>query len=366
MCRTLISKIPSLIVFFCFSQSFVVFAQPRPALENMISRCWVYPTTTIARGLAADNERVYLGAGEANVESLSGEGKKMWSSELGGEISSNMVPTDAGLLLTTTSPGTETDKSNSILRSLSRETGITNWSVKLPDARRFFLGINVNLAIVVSGNGSVQAVETKTGSVKWKREIADEFVAEPYFSRERVIIAARSNQIFSISLSSGEILSMRKSTYPVTALGAFSTGEIVAGDERGNVSTLNGTDKPLWKFKSGGEISRVFVSGENILATSHDNFVYFLSGRTGDVEWKKRLAGRVVQIGNIGDRYSLIMSFDDNTAFLVDLATGRTAGQIVFADGEKLVAPPVVSGSFIYLLTDNASYAYSLSGCGEK
>jgi len=364
MCRTLLPKIPIFLLIFCVLQLAAVVGQAKPAAGLSISKCWEYALIN-GGAVASDTTRIYLGSEGAKVEALSPDGKKMWSSELGGEITSNLLPADSGLLLVTSSPGSKPAKIAGNLRSLSVETGITTWTLRLPDAERHFLGSHNGSAIIVSQSGSMQAVDTKSGGVKWKREIADGFVAAPVFANGKVIVAARGNQIFTISLASGEISSMRKSVHVVTALGEMASGEIVVGDERGNISTLNGSDKPQWKFKSGGEISRIFVIGGNILAASHDNFVYYLLGRNGDVEWKKRLVGRILHIGNIADRFALTMSLEDKTAMFTDLENGKIAGQVVFTEGEMLVSPPVASNGSIFLLTNRSVYLYSINGCGQ-
>src|SRR5207245_1415222 len=159
-------------------------------------------------------------------------------------------------------------------------------------------------------SGAVQSIDAKSGTVKWKREIAEGFASEPVFDGGKLIVATTAKQIFVVSLASGEIDSMRKVQYGITSLAEAATGEIIAGDDRGNVSSLiNGTDKPYWKFKSGGEISAIFTVGDHLLITSHDNFVYFLVNRSGGLVWKKRLTGRVSQIATYTDRFALITSF---------------------------------------------------------
>ena len=366
MHRFFLPKITSLFIFTLFALVLTAAGQATPVSEITLSRCWVYPTTETGLALASDSAHVFIGADGAKVETLSPDGKKIWATELGGDLSSNLLPSEKGLLLATSTERPAGEKAASVLRSLSKETGITNWTLKLPDAERHFLGLNNGAVIIVSKSGTIESVDTTDGTIKWKRDIADGFVAEPVFSTAGVIVAAKANQIFSVSIATGEIESLRKSVYAVTSLGELASGEIVAGDERGNVLTLNGTDKPLWKFKSGGEISRIFVSGENILATSHDNFIYYLSARKGDVDWKKRLAGRVLQLANIADKYVVSMSFEENSAVFTDLATGKVAGQIVFGDGERLVSPPVSANGSIFMLTDRAAYSYSLSGCLDR
>ena len=366
MRRFFLPKIPEILLFILVASGLGTFGQTKSASEISISKCWAYPTVETGVALASDSTRIFIGADGAKVETLSQDGKKIWSTELGGDLSSNLLPTEKGLLLATSTERPAGERSASVLRSLSKETGITNWTLKLPDAERYFLSMHNGSVIVVAKSGTIQAVDAADGSVRWKRDLADGFAAEPVFSAAKVIVAAKANQIFSVSLASGEIESMRKSAYPVTSLAELPSGEIVAGDERGNISTLNGTDKALWRFKSGGEISRLLVSGENILAASHDNFIYYLIARNGDVDWKKRLGGRVLQLANIGDKYALTMSFEENSAVFTDLLTGKVAGQLVFGDGEKLVSAPVAANGSIFMLSDRAAYSYSLANCGSS
>ena len=108
------------------------------------------------------------------------------------------------------------------------------------------------------------------------------------------------------------------------------------------------------------------MSGANVLAASHDNFVYFLISRNGNVAWKRRLAGRASYVVGLMDRYALMSSTEDQGAAIVDLANGKVAGRFSFADGESLVAEPVVLEGRILTLTSQAVYAYSLSGCPAK
>lgn len=364
MHRTLVPQTQLLFVIGLCLLAVSSFGQTRPAGEIDITKCWTYPTADTGSALVSEGSRLFMGAAGAKVEALSFDGKKVWATELGGEISSNMLALESSLIIVTSIVSADPQKAGvSLLRSLSKETGITNWTVKLPDSNTHFLGGFDGSAVVVSNNGVIQSIDAKTGTVKWKREIGEGFVAQPLFTANKVLVAATGKRIFGVSLSSGEIDSMRKMSFGTTALGQLSTGEIIAGDERGNVSSLNGSDKALWRFKSGGEISNVFAAGENLIATSHDNFVYYLLASNGDVIWKKRMSGRVSQIGKILDRYVLVASVEENSAILTDLSTGKVAGQIVFAEKEDLVHPPFSTNGMIFALTDQAVYAYSLNGC---
>ena len=363
--RILRPRITFFFVFCLFLQTASVFGEAKSAGEISIEKCWAYPTPEIGVALTSDGSRVFLGATGAKVEALSLDGKKMWTSDLGGDISSNILALDGGLLLvTSTVSAGEGKPGGSILRNLSKETGITNWTLTLADADKHFLGGFNGSVVIVSNNGVIQSIEAKSGAVKWKRELAQGFAAEPVFTGVKILVASTGKQIFGVSLGSGEIESLRKVPFAVTALGETSAASLVVGDERGNLSSMaNGTEKADWKFKSGGEISDILTFDDHLLVASHDNFVYFMGSKNGGLAWKKRLPGRVPQLANILGKYVFIAGFEEHNAVLTDIETGKVAGRIQFGEDEYLVVGPVSSNGSMLLLTNRAAYAYSLNGC---
>lgn len=342
------------------------FSQTKTVREIDVTKCWAYPLSEgSGMRLISGNGRLFLGLSGSKVEALSLDGTKMWASDLGGEITSNVLAVDNGLFLVTSSVSTETTKSGTVLlRHLSQETGVTNWTLKLPESERTFLSIFNGNVIVVSTSGVIHSIDAKTGFIRWRREIAEGFTAEPVFGVTNIIVGATSGQIFGVSLGSGEIDWMRKSVFSVTTLGEMATGELVAGDERGNVASFpTGTEKPKWRFKTGGQISRVLRVGENIVATSHDNFVYSLTGGNGNVVWKRRLEGRVSHIGRVLDEFLIISSFEENGGVLTDWSNGRIAGRISLANDENMVSDPISANGLIFIVSNQAVYGFSLSGC---
>ena len=346
-----------------------LFGQKKPAGEVDVTRCWSHTVgETPATTLASDADRIFLGQDGSKVEALANDGNRVWSTELGGEITSNILPSGGGLFLVTSAVSVSAEKSvGSTLRSLSRDTGITNWTINLPGDGRYFLGEFNGAVIAVSTRGIIHSIDAKSGAVKWKREIAEGFTAEPTFAAGKVYIASTAKQIFSVSTATGEIDSVRKSAFGVTAIAVSASGDLIAGDERGNVGAfVNGSVKPRWKFKSGGEISVIIVTGENILIASHDNFLYFLSARYGGVGWKKRLSGRPAHIAAVPNRFVLIAAYDEPGALILDLFNGKVAGQIITGADERLSGTPVIADRLVVTMTNTAVHAYSLNGCSPN
>lgn len=333
-----------------------------------MTRCWSFPSTeTPPLSATADSGHVFLGMDGAKLEALSRGGRKIWSTELGGSISSNLLPVGSSLLVVTSATKSNgTKKAESVLRSLSKETGITSWTRNLADAERHFLHSYNGWIIAVSATGTIHAFDSNAGTIVWKREIASGFVAQPVFSIDRLWVASTSNQIFTIALSSGEIEGMRKLLFAVTAIANVSPSELIVGDERGNVtSLLESDDKSNWRFKSGGQISKILVVGSNLLAASHDNFVYSILARNGNVEWKRRLAGRAAYVAVIADRYALLTSVEDQGSALIDLRNGKVVGQLLLENGETITGDPVFSDGLILAITNRGAYGYSIPGCAE-
>lgn len=338
--------------------------QQKPAGEVVMTRCWAFETQ--GTRVAADGLRIFLGSADATINAIAVDGSKLWSTSLGGDISSNLLPLDDGLFVVTRT-GTEANQSrDAVLRALSKETGVTAWTQKLPESAAYFLGGYNGSIIIVARNGIIWSVDAKNGTTLWTREITDGFVAEPVFNGNKVTLASTGKQIFVISMATGEIQSMRKSAFAVTSLDETASGDLVTGDERGNViSYAADREKAVWRFKSGGQISGIAVLGQHLLVTSHDNFVYLLARRTGDVDWKRRLAGRVAGIGGVGREYVLVSGFEERGAIIADIVSGRVAARIAFEEDETLVAGPIAARDAIVLLTTKSAYAYSFNGCGQ-
>ena len=359
---------PKIAVLFVISSVLLcpnVFGQKKADVEVDVSKCWSYPLGDAAgEQIVTDDTRIFLELSGARIEALSLDGKKIWSSELGGEISSNILALNGSLFFTTSVVSSDATKAGgNKLRWVSKETGITNWTVILPDASRYFLAGFNDTVIVVSKNGAVESIDARNGTVKWTRQIAEGFVAEPSFTGTNLTIATAANQLFGISFATGEIESMRKVSFGVTAVNAAANGKLVVGDERGNVFTVAGDDRPIWTFKTGAAISNIVNLANNILVASHDNFVYYLAAKNGGRVWKRRFPRRVAHMANVSDRFALISSYEERGGILTDLSNGRVAGQIAFEEGERLVAEPIVSSGLVFVLTNATLYAYSLNGC---
>lgn len=337
-------------------------AQEQVEAEVVVSKCWAYPVRDLATRMTADGSAIYIANDAAKVEAISASGQKLWSSELGGSIVSNIVTTATGVVFVTAS-----GKDARQLRAISKETGITMWNLPLANAERFYLSRFGDSVAVVGAAGAVQLIDS-TGALRWKRDLNEAINAEPYFDTGKATIATINRRIVTIDLATGEISAARKAVNDVTALLQLPTGDVLAGDDRGGVALVNGAEKPIWRFRAGGQISKIFpapvVGTSFVIAASHDNFIYFIRTSNGDVEWKRRLSGRVRAASAINGRYALAFGFEDRSGMLVDLTTGKPAGQVVLGPEETVMTAPLsAEPASLYVLTDAALYRFSTESC---
>jgi|CXWL01.1.fsa_nt_gi outer membrane protein assembly factor BamB len=366
MHRTRLPKAIFLLIYTALLFAAGVVAQEKGETELVVTRCWSYPLES-GKTLAADGARIFLGTTDAKVDAVSLDGKKLWASELGGEIASSILSTETGILIATTSTNGDGRSTYSSLRVLSKDSGITSQAIRLPDASGHFLALAQTTVVIVSTAGVVQSIDVKTGAVKWKREIADAFVGEPYFNADRLIVASNSRQLFHIALATGEIESMQKFEMGATVAAETTTGDLITGDERGSITSFSQrSDKAIWRYKSGAFVSSLRNIKDHLLVTSHDNFVYYLTLPRGGLEWKKRLAGRVSHVAIIENALALVSSVEENGATFIDLKTGKSVGQIALDEGEFLVANPISSSGLIIVLTNKRAITHSFTGCVAK
>ncbi len=329
--------------------------------ELVMSKCWSYQFSD-ERGmrLTGDEARIFVGLEHGRLNAISTDGKKLWTAELGGEISSNLVATASGLYLTTTAVKDDgTSVGDSILYSLSKDTGVTVWSTKLPPSNVHFVNAYEMAVIVTSAGGLTQSVDQKSGTQRWRREGEPVEIA-PEIADTRLLLAGTS-KLAMISLNDGAVVSERPSSAAITAIGRTKDGSVVIGDDRGVVTNFSSDGNGVkWKFRSGGAGSAILAVNDRLLFASNDNFIYLILSRQGHVNWRRRMPGRILDIALFTDRWALAGTSDEHSPLqLIDLNNGRLAAQIATGPDESVIDKPFVSGQKIFFLTEAGVYAHS-------
>lgn len=316
------------------------------------AKCWDYASAPdLSVNAATDGSNVYFVDTERKLQAVDlGAGAKLWSSELAGNVVSNLlVADDAILVATQTAVAGAVTSANSLVRSVSRQTGITNWSTELASSSTLALGYLGGSIFVVSSSGSIAVFTADKGLPVWKKEIGAKVTTEPRYSGLTVLIGTDRNEILSVDVSTGQLATVARTESVPTAVFPESSGRILVGDDRGNLIFISDEGKRIWKFRNGARISAITSYDSEFLATSHDNFLYKLS-RGGNVEWKRRLSARIGAGPAVLGDTALVATVGDGIVYVIDLSDGKV-GNRIDAGEESSVQVVASDGGFVIVST---------------
>ena len=278
--------------------------------------------------------------------SISFPDNTLWQSEFGGEIVSNLVTDQTSVFFAANPAAKEGVKPDSTtLRSVSKQTGITIWSVAVPYSEKSYLGADTNYIFAVTGDRVVIALDKKDGAVKWQTNVDKKLAAAPHFTEKYIGLASESSEIFLISPQNGEQTFQMTSPFPAISVFIPDVNTLIPGDRKGNLWAMDILTKQIrWKFKNGAQVSSITGAGESILVSSYDNFVYQMSPANGNVLWKRRLPGRVIERPLVTRDFAVVRVLGEPEVSFIDLKSGKILGKIV-SEGEDDITTALITGA---------------------
>jgi outer membrane protein assembly factor BamB len=269
-----------------------------------------------------------------------------------------LVTADSLVLVTASvenATGTET-----VLRSVSKQTGITNWFVKTSSAPKVTIGTVNGTVILVTPAGTISAFATNTGDQKWTKSVGANITTAPYFSGTSAFVGTDKNEVISFAASSGELAVAAKAVSVPAVVFSDSSGRVLVGDERGNLVLTSADGKRVWRFRNGARISAISTYDSEFLAASNDNFVYKLT-RGGNVEWKRRLSSRIDGRPLVLDNVAVFATVGDGNVYVIDLTNGKVLNR--FENGENNAAQAISAGANFVMVTEGSLTLYSRGAC---
>jgi outer membrane protein assembly factor BamB len=334
------------------------------------TRCWDFPTESAPQsGLAGDAANVYFAAAGGKVTAIeTSTGQAVWNAELGGQVISNLLVHRSNIIAVTSTVESPGKPRTASLRSVSKATGIVDWTIAIDPSNKYFLGISPNGIIAVSESGRVELHNTQDGTSIWKRSDLDELAAEPHFYTKYAIIPVRSGKTYTLSAVDGSSLSIMDTMPNIESQDRVSDKWIISGDDRGNLVANNVmSGKRQWTFKAGAKWSYIAGTKYGVAAISADNFVYMLSADRGNVIWKKRLPGRISGSPALSESYAIIASYGEDKAYMIDLKSGRIMNQIPLGENRSLVESPImIAEDSIAAATNSGISLWRFGTCGEN
>ena len=333
----------------------------------LLKKCWNYPVGPSEQALAGDIARIFIGEPNAKIEAISVDtGAKLWTSDLGGIIVSNLFVGDRNLYIATRSVGSDPSQIRTKLWGLNKESGLTAFNIELNAPGQVRLG-GVGQRVFTVSDGSIAAIDGSTGATLWSHSLPPTVSARPVILNERIILAKGDRVISTIAAANGEVISRVQTKFITTAIAWHDTDTMIVGDERGNLSSLDAASgRTNWKLRQGARISEIDLSGDDLLVTSYDNFIYSVSAGSGKIAWKKRMPGRVSAVPNLPGNLVVTLSKGENTAFVIDAKNGKSLNQLTLEGENTFVQEPVVTANSAIFATVDGIFSYGINGCPAK
>ena len=337
--------------------------QPEPVRFN---RCWQRSFADRAvEQLAADDVAAYVSLEHAAIKAVDlDNGVDNWFAELGGSVISNLLVIGNAIYVASGPAAVSENAGRVFVRSVSKLTGITNWSVPFASSERVWLLNSGGNVIAVGESGSIASFSSGTGVISWQTTVAGQITAEPALSNGKILIGTAKKLLNVFSAADGRLLSAIPVNATPSALSFVFDDEILVGDERGNLWLFGSESSPAWHHKNGARIASVSRTRRGALVSSFDNFIYMLSQK-GDVVWKRRLQARPNSAPAILDSVALVGTVGNDPAYILDLKNGKILSQVGLPGDTTSIAALSGEGDIVFLSSSGLSL-YSLSACSDN
>jgi outer membrane protein assembly factor BamB len=338
------------------------FAQKKDISVISLNECWKYqPPNILALQPAVDSSNLYIAEAGGRVSAVSlASGTRLWSTELGGEIRSNLAVQGSNVFVAS-SDATKRMR----LRGLSLTSGIPTLDIEIPFSPNVRVESVGSKLLIAQDSGYLASFITGGLKPEWQTTIPGLNISNMVFLNDKTAVAASDKTIFVVSITDGKVVISSPVENTISALNVFE-GNIVVGDSRGNLTRYyDDYHTVYWRFRNGARISSIVSTDRGVLAASLDNFVYMTAGYFGDLRWKRRMAGRVSSIVVSGD-IAVALTVGEPSAVMLDLDTGKPVGQLSIASDDSFTQPAIAADGKLLFFTVGKVLAESVQPCSLK
>lgn len=317
---------------------------------------WQYMTeraTTLAPVVDHDHIYVALTGGLVTCLDLK-SGALVWSSELGGTITSPVAVGEKAVYVATRKLGDDGSEAGAAIRAMDKSTGITLWardymrpfaSALIVDADRIYAG---------SMDGSFYALKSESGEVIWKADTQDIVRGLPLITAQAIYFGGDDGALRSVEKLSGKELWKLQTEGKVVGRPALKSDHLYFGSGDGFAySVKSDTGKLRWRSRTGAAIeASVTLAGDRLLVASFDNFIYAMNPENGDRVWKQRMESRIAAQPIVEGDASMISPLHGSRLIILLNSDGRPVSSFTLEEGFALASSPTVVGNYLIVPTD--------------
>ena len=271
---------------------------------------------------------------------------RIWRSEPGGKISSNIVTYGDKFFLVTNTVG-ESDAANksSQLKEISSLTGLPSRSLAIPYSRSFHIKITDGGVVLVGEKGQLLLVSPDEFKTTWSLTVPAKHSVRSTVNGNIASVVDGSGNIYNISISEQRILSETVLSHKAGIIISDDKKAAFVADNIGTISKLTSQRAGIdWTFKAGAAVTNIIPRDGAVYLTSLDNFVYKLSSVSGTVIWRRRVPNRLSIPAAITDSSILVSGVGDEEIFMIDRSRGTITNRLPLITGKTVSGPPIPVG----------------------
>jgi outer membrane protein assembly factor BamB len=324
-----------------------------------LTECWQYRSPSLPGSQAAlDGSNLYIAEAGGRISAISlSNGVRLWSTELGGDVISNVVTDGANVYIVNSASGKVR------LHSLSVTSGIQNADADLPITEAARLLLAGGRILTLEDSGYLASFRSSLVKAEWRSFLSGVMLSAAALTTDKLLVATSDNKLHAIAVADGK----ETGTYPadaaITAVD-IAEGDLVIGDIRGNVIRYDEGVRS-WRFRNGARINVLTSTPKGLITASADNFVYLINNDNGDIKWKKRMSARVAGVLIDGD-VIVVTAVGEPSAAILDLDNGKNIGQLSISDDESFIGMPLSARGQLIFFTSSRILAASRPGCSAK
>lgn len=332
------------------------------ALANPLTLKWRYASDQTSNFTpATDAEGVYVPLADGTLVALSGnDGQLRWKSEPGGEFSAAPAVDEHAVYVATRYATEDKSATRGMLRALSKDTGITLWMRTLSAPLRGSLAVDGTSVFAGAANGSAYAFDKANGRTVWVNQYSDEFDGQPALTGDRVYLGTLGGWLLALDRKNGDLIWRYRTHGAIRGPIAVADGIVVIGSADGYVyACRDRRGEHLWQHRTGAAVQAVVAIEDGVLASSFDNYAYFLSLKKGDVLWRQLLPGRIPARPVTASDGALFTPLSTDTAIVLSLKNGKPLNTLQLNEENNSSAAPIVTSDRVVLTTPHAVMAFA-------
>ncbi|WP_022835179.1 beta-alanine-activating enzyme beta-propeller domain-containing protein [Salisaeta longa] len=238
--------------------------------------------------------------------------------------------------------------------ALEARTGELQWRYETGSWVRSSPAVAGETMFVGCNDGSVYALEALTGELRWRYETEDSVFSSPAVAGGTVFVGCNDGSVYALEALTGELQWRYETEDSVFSSPAVAGGTVFVGSDDGSVYALEArTGELQWRYETGSWVrSSPAVAGETMFVGCNDGSVYALEALTGELRWRYETEDSVFSSPAVAGG-TVFVGCNDGSVYALEALTGEL--QWRYETGSWVRSSPAVAGGTVFVGSDDGS-----------